>query len=114
MIGADHRVPSMWMRVFGIIGAGFMVLYGALGVLRNDLHVSLSKSSSSGVHLHGFLAWLCFAGMMMMSIGLVRLLAPDAGASEFDFDARRHRFGPLFLSGLVLFGVAQLIADLRS
>lgn len=114
MIGADSRAPSVWMRVLGISGAGFMVLYGTLGVVRNDLRVSLSKSSSPGVHLHGFLAWLCFAGMMMMSIGLVRLLAPDAAESEFDFVARRHRFGPIFLIGLVLFVVAQLIAELRS
>ena len=115
MTASDHRVPSVWMRFLGVIGSVFMVGYGTLGVWRNDLHVSLSKSSNSGVHLHGFLAWLCFAGMVMMSIGLVRFLAPESGGgAEFDFDARRRRHGPLFFTGLALFVAAQAIADWRS
>jgi len=114
MIGFDERVPSMWMRVLGIIGAVFMVGYGTLGVWHNDLHVSLSKSGSPGVHLHGFLAWLCFAGMLLMSIGLARFLAPASGEREFDFDARRRRHGPMFFAGLALFVAAQAVADWRS
>jgi hypothetical protein len=88
-----------------------MAGYGTLGVLRNDLHVPLSKSGNPGVHLHGLLAWLCFAGMMMISIGLVRFLAPESGEHEFDFDARRRRHGPLIFAGLALFASAQVIAD---
>ena len=114
MTGSDIRTPSPWMRVLGIVGAAFMLGYGMLGVWRNDLHVALSKSSGSGVHLHGLLAWLCFAGMLMMSIGLVRFLAPESGEVEFDFDARRRRFGPIFFLGLALFVASQGIADWRS
>ena len=114
MIGADDNVPSAWMRILGIIGAVFMVGYGTFGVWHNDLHVSLSKSGYSGVHLHGFLAWLCFAGMLMMSIGLTRFLAPESSEVEFDFEARRRRHGPLFFVGLALFVAAQAIADWRS
>ena len=110
----DDRVPSTWMRVLGVIGAVFMVGYGTLGVWHNDLHVSLSKSASPGVHLHGFLAWLCFAGMLMMSIGLARFLAPGSGNNRFDFDARRRRHGPTFFVGLALFVAAQAIAEWRS
>ena len=56
---SDSRIPSAWMRALGILGAAFLVVYGIVGVLRNDLHVSLSKSSSAGVHLlaarsHGY------------------------------------------------------------
>jgi hypothetical protein len=99
---SDGRVPSVWMRVLGILGAAFMVVYGIVGVLRGDLHVSLSKSSSAGVHLHGPLAWLCFVGMMLMSIGMARFLAPEIGDGQFDFTARRRRFGPIFSVGLAL------------
>ncbi|MBV8143824.1 MAG: hypothetical protein JO184_02365 [Gammaproteobacteria bacterium] len=113
-LNADYRVPSMWMRCLGILGSVFMVGYGAIGVWRDDLHVSLSKSDHSGVHLRGALAWLCFVGIVMMSIGLIRFLAPasDEGG-QFDFDARRRRHGPLFFLGLALFVVAQAIADWR-
>jgi hypothetical protein len=111
---SDDRVPSAWLRVLGIIGAGFLVVYGAIGVLRNDLHVSLSKSSSPGVHLHGPLAWLCFAGMVTMSIGLIGFLAPEFGDGEFDFAARRRRFAPALVVGLVFYVAAQVIAGLRS
>ena len=110
MTELDDRVPSLWMRVVGIIGAVFIVGYGILGLWRNDLHVSLSKSSNPGVHLHGFLAWLCFAGMLMMSIGLARFLAVKC---DFDFDARRRQHGPIFFVGLALFVAAQAIADWR-
>jgi hypothetical protein len=102
------------MRALGIIGAVFMAGYGTFGVWRNDLHVSLSKSGNASVHLHGPLAWLCYAGMLMMSIGLTRFLAPESGEIEFDFDARRRRHGPLFFVGLALFVAAQAIADWRS
>lgn len=111
---SDGKAPSVWMRVLGIFGAAFMVVYGTIGVLRDDLHVSLSKSSSAGVHLHGPLAWLCFAGLMMMSIGMVRFLAPEFGDREFDFAARRRRFGPTVVVGLALYVASQVIAGLRS
>jgi hypothetical protein len=100
------------MRVLGILGAAFLVVYGIVGVLHNDLHVSLSKPASAGVHLHGPLAWACFAGMMLMSIGIVRFLAPGDG--EFDFAARRRRFGPIILFGGALYVASQVIASLRS
>jgi hypothetical protein len=111
---SDGKAPSAWMRVLGSIGAACMVGYGTIGVLRDDLHVSLSKSSSAGVHLHGPLAWLCFAGLMMMSIGIVRFLAPEFGDGEFDFAARRRRFGPIFAVGLAFYVASQVIAGLRS
>jgi len=91
-----------------------MVVYATIGVLRDDLHVSLSKSSSAGVHLHGPLAWLCFCGLVMTSIGMVRFLAPEFGDGEFDFSARRRRFGPTVVVGLVLYVASQVIAGLRS
>lgn len=109
---SDHKAPSAWMRALGILGAAFLVVYGVVGVLRGDLHVSLSKSTSAGVHLHGPLAWACFAGMMLMSIGIVRLLGP--GHDEFDFATRRRRFGPTFVVGAALYLASQLIAGLRS
>jgi hypothetical protein len=111
---SEGKTPSGWMRVLGIVGAAFMVVYGIKGLLRNDLHVSLSKSSSAGVHLHGALAWLCFAGLMMISIGIVGLLAPEFGDGDFDFAARRRRFGPVFAVGAVFYVVSQVVADLRS
>jgi hypothetical protein len=110
----DDRVPSTWMRVLGILGAVFMIGYGAVGAWHDDLRVSLLKSSNPGVHLHGFLAWLCFLGMLLMSIGLARFLAPEPGKDEFDFDARRRRHGPMFFVGLAFFVAAQAIADWRS
>jgi hypothetical protein len=110
---SDGKTPSLWMRVFGVVGAACMVVYGIIGVCRDDLHVSLTKSGA-GVHLHGPLAWLCFAGMMMMSLGLIRFLAPEFGDGGFDFAARRRRFGPVFAFGLAFFVAAQAIAGLRS
>jgi hypothetical protein len=110
---SDWRVPSPWMRFLGIMGAVFIAVYGTIGVLRDDLNVSLSKSGA-GVHLHGRLAWLCFAGMMMMSIGLTRFLGPASGDGKFDFDRRRRRFGPMVAVGLTLYVASQAIADLRS
>jgi hypothetical protein len=109
---ADWRVPSAWMRFIGIMAAAFIAVYGTIGVLRNDLNVALAKSSA-GVHLHGLLAWLCFAGMMMISIGLVRFLGPGPGNGKFDFDGRRRRFGPIVAVGLALYVAAQAIAGLR-
>jgi len=114
MIGSDDRVPSTWKRVLGMVAAAFMIGYGVRGLWRNDLYVSLSKSADSGVHLHGFPAWLCFSGMLMMSVGLVRFLAPEGGHVEFDFDKRRRRHGPMFFIGLGLFVAAQAIGDWRS
>ena len=107
---SDGNAPSAWVRVLGIIGAACMVVYGTIGVFRGDLHVSLSKSSSAGVHLHGPLAWLCFAGMMIMSSGIVGLLAPEFGDGEFDFAARRRRFRPMFAVGLAFYVASQVIA----
>jgi hypothetical protein len=111
---SDSGTPSRWMRVLGTIAAVFIFLYGAAGLLRNDLHVALSKSDHEGVHLHGVLAGLCFAGILMMSVGIIRLLGPAFGDGGFDFEARRRRFAPLFVLGLVLFVVSQAIAKLRS
>jgi hypothetical protein len=101
------------MRLFGIIAAAVMAIYGAIGVVRNDLNVALSKSGV-GVHLHGYLAWLCFVGMMMMSVGLVRFLSTPIDGGTFDFDERRRRFGPIFFIGLGLYVVSQAIAGGRS
>jgi hypothetical protein len=112
-IGSDWRVPSVGMRLLGIIAAAFMAAYGAIGVLHNDLNVSISKSGL-GVHLHGFLAWLCFLGMMMMSLGAVRFLRRPFNGDTLDFDERRRRFGPLFFVGLGLYIASQAIAGGRS
>jgi hypothetical protein len=106
---SDYRVPSTGVRCLGIWAAAFMAMYGTLGVLRNDLSVSLSRSGP-GVHLHGPLAWLCVAGLLMMSIGSIRFLAPKSGWAEFDFDARRRRFGPMFALGLMLYVATQVVA----
>jgi hypothetical protein len=108
---SDDRVPAPWKRVLGIVAAVFMVGYGMVGLWRNDLHVSLSKTANSGVHLRGILAWLCFAGMVMMALGLTRFVAWKSGEREFDFDARRRRHGPMFFGGLAVFVVTQAIAD---
>ena len=110
---SDWRVPSAWMRFLGIMGSAFIAVYGTIGVLRDDLEVSLSKSGA-GVHLHGGLAWLCFAGMMMMSIGIVRFLGTTPGNGNFEFDERRRRFGPIVAIGLALYVASQAIAGLRS
>jgi hypothetical protein len=50
--------------------------------------------------------------MVMMSIGGIRFLAPGDG--KFDFSARRRRFGPMIVVGLVFYLAAQAIAGLRS
>jgi len=81
-------------------------------VLRNDLKVSLSKSGP-GVHLHGYLAWICFTGMMMMSMGVVRFLSPPYVDGRFAFDERRRVSGPIFFIGLVLYGASQSMAGPR-
>jgi hypothetical protein len=70
--------------------------------------------SGVGVHLHGFLAWLCFVGMMMMSVGVVRFLSPPFINGMFDFDERRRRFGPMFFIGVGLYVASQVIAGGRS
>jgi hypothetical protein len=98
------------MRVVGTLAAVFIAGYGLMGVMRNDLEVSLSKSGP-GVHLHGSLACLCCAGMLLMSIGLIRFLGPLPDDDGFDFDARRGRFGPMVLCGLILYALAQVMAD---
>jgi hypothetical protein len=113
MIGeSDSESPSVWIRVLGIIGAVYIVMYCAIGLQRDDLFVTLSKSGGDGVHLHGRLAWLCFAGAMLFSIGLVCLLAPELGDGAFDIGARRRRFGPIMVLGLVCFVAAKFIADM--
>ena len=48
----------------------------------------------------GGLAWLCFIGMMMMAVGMVRFLGPPFGDGNFDFDERRRRYGPMFVIGV--------------
>jgi hypothetical protein len=112
-IESDWRVPTVGMRLVGIIAAIFLAIYGAIGVLRNNLAVSLSKTGR-GVHLHGFLAWLCFVGMMMMAVGLVRFLSPPFDNGMFNFDERRRRFGPIFFIGLGLYVASQVIGGGRS
>jgi hypothetical protein len=102
------------MRVLGVLGAAFLAVYGTVGVLRNDLRVSLSKSSGAGMHLHGTLAWICFAGLLMMSTGLAGLLGPEFGAGDYDFAVRRRRFGPIFVVGVLVYGGPQVIAGWRS
>ena len=82
--GTDGKAPSVWIRAVGIIGAVYLVVYGAIGLWRDDLLVSLSKSSGNGVHLHGPLAWLCFAGFVTLSIGIAGLVAPEFGDGEYD------------------------------
>ena len=47
--GTDGKAPSVWIRAVGIIGAVYLVVYGAIGLWRDDLLVSLSKSSGNGV-----------------------------------------------------------------
>lgn len=42
-------------RILGTVAATFIAVYGAIGVLRNDLYASISKSGV-GVHIHGPLA----------------------------------------------------------
>jgi len=107
---SDWRVPSPWARGLGILAAAFIAGYGAVGVLRNDLIVSLAKSSA-GVHLHGSLAWLCFAGILMMAVGMVRFLGPPFDDGNFDFDKRRGRFGPIFAIGLGLMVFSHSMAS---
>jgi hypothetical protein len=109
----DGIAPSPWMRFLGTIAAASVVVYGAVGVLRNDLNVSLSKSGA-GVHLHGPLAWLCFAGLTMMAVGVARFVAPKFGDGELDFVARRRRFGPIFAVGLALYVGSQVFAGVGS
>jgi Na+-driven multidrug efflux pump len=112
--GTDGKAPSVWIRAVGIIGAVYLVVYGAIGLWRDDLVVSLSKSSGNGVHLHGPLAWLCFAGFVMLSIGIAGLVAPEFGDGEYDIAARRRRFGPILLVGLGFYVGTTVIAGLRS
>ena len=110
----DGNSPSMWIRAVGVIGAGYILVYSAVGLWRNDLFVSLSKSSSDGVHLHRPLAWLWFAGALLFSTGLFGLVAPELGDGGYDMAARRRRFGPILLAGLALFIAAQVMARARS
>ena len=107
--GPEDGAPSAWIRLIGIVGAVFMALYSFIGVLRDDLHVTLSKSDGTGVHLHGPLSWLCFAAMLMISIGMAGFLLLDSGGGEFDETARRRRFGPMIAIGVAMYVVSQLI-----
>jgi hypothetical protein len=107
----DGRFPSPLVRILGIAAAAFEAIYGAIGVLRNDLYASLSKSGG-GVHLHGPVAWLCFGGMLMMSLGAIRILR--SGDGKLDFYERRSRHGPIFVIGLVLYAASQMISNGRS
>jgi hypothetical protein len=107
----DGRFPSPLVRILGIAAAAFIAVLGAIGVLRNDLYASLSKSGG-GVHLHGPLAWLCSGGMLMMSLGAIRILR--SGYGKLDFYERRSQQGPIFVIGLVLHAASQMIASWRS
>jgi hypothetical protein len=107
----DGSFPSPLVRILGSLAAAFIAVYGAIGVLRNDLYASLSKSGG-GVHLHGPLAWLCFGGMLMMSLGAVRILR--SGDGKLDFCERRSQQGPIFAIGLVLYAASQMIANWRT
>jgi hypothetical protein len=112
--GSDGTAPSVLIRAVGAIGALCLVVYCAIGAWRGNLVVSLSKSGGNGVHLHGPLAWLCFAGSAMFSIGLIGLVAPEFGDGEYDIAVRRRRFGPILLIGLAFYVASQVIAGLRS
>jgi hypothetical protein len=107
----DGRFPSPLARILGTVAAAFIAIYGAIGVLRNDLYASISKSGG-GVHLHGPLAWLCFGRMLMMSLGAVRVLR--SGDGKLDFYERRSQQAPIFVIGLVLYVASQMIANWRS
>jgi len=109
-VESDWRVPSPLLRLVGIVAAAYIAIYGFMGVMRNDLEISLSKSSVGVQHLHGRLAWLCFTGMIMMAVGMVCFLGPPFGEGKFDFDERRGRFGPIVAIGLGLIGASHGIA----
>ncbi|HEY6455317.1 MAG TPA: hypothetical protein VIY90_08570 [Steroidobacteraceae bacterium] len=104
----------MLIRVVAMIAAPCFVVYCAIGVWRGDLFVSLSKSGGNSVHLHGPLAWLCFAGSAVFCIGLMGLVAPEFGDGEYNIAARRRRFGPIMLIGLAFFVAPQVFVGLRS
>jgi hypothetical protein len=104
----DGSFPSPLARVLGTVAATFIAVYGAIGVLRNDLYASLSKSGG-GVHLHGPLAWLCFGGMLLMSLGAVRVLR--SSDRKLDFYERRNQQAPIFVIGLVLYAAALMLAS---
>lgn len=106
----ESSFPSPLLRALGTLAAGFIAVYGTIGVLRNDLRVSLGKSSQI-VHLHGFLALLCYGGMIMMSVGAFRLLYPGSKDAKLDFFERRARHGLPMVLGLVIYAGAQLFAD---
>ena len=114
MTGGSGDAPPVWIRIVGMMGAVYIVVYCAIGLWRNDLVVSLSKSAGNDVHLHGSLAWLCFAGSVMFAVGLAGFLAPQSGGGGFDVAARRRRFGPILLAGLALYVASQIIARWRS
>ena len=99
------------MRVVGLMIAAFIAVSGLIGVLRNDLPISMSKSSVGVLHLHGRLAWLCFTGMMMFSAGTVLFVGPPFGEGKFDFDERRFRFGWMVLIGVGLMGASYGMAS---
>ena len=86
----NGRIPSRLMRFMGPLAAAFTAMYGVVGVLHDDLQFSLSKSAG-GAHLNAPLAWTCYAGMIMMSIAIIRLLAAEPGDWEFDWSESRWR-----------------------
>ena len=53
---SDDGAPSVWLRALAVAGAIWFLGYSAVGLWRNDLYVSLSKSSGDGIHLHRPLA----------------------------------------------------------
>ena len=101
--------PGPAVRVLGVLAAGFLIVDGAIGVARNDLAAGLVRSGPI-VHLHGFLAWICYGGLLMMSLGIVRLCFPAPGTEHLDFFERRARYGLPAVLGIMIYVGAQLFA----
>jgi hypothetical protein len=99
-------IESPWIRCLGILAAAFVALYSFIGAVRNDLLVSFAKSDAR-VHLHGPLAWVACAGMIMMAVGVIRILGPGSGDDAFNLDERRQRYRPLAVLGLVICAAAR-------
>jgi hypothetical protein len=49
--------------------------------------------------------------MISMSMGLVRLVTPRPGDGNLDFYERRARYGLPLVLGLMIYALAQLLAD---
>jgi hypothetical protein len=103
IVESDWKLPSILLRCVGIAAAARLTLYGFIGVMRNELAITRFELNVGVMVIHGALAWLCFTGIMMMTVGIFRLLGPPFGDGTFDFEERRHRFGWIVLIGVGLF-----------